>query len=247
MSLNICFLYDDEKKREDGYIDGTANVIVEWNGVEENFYVLFQTFEKLDEDKIRNTIAILEFHLKSLNGIIIYPVLFVQLILTSAGCRMVFHVKDGAVFQGVHFHVPMLLGTFKKMVVYEQDGMKPSRQFKHDPLKGLWYKHVTDASISGLAKNILNENGRNKWLVQKCEEKFGPFDSSTINEEELGIFIRNEMLVEGQKKRRERNAMTGEWIVFKKVDEKLHLLTLASHKEGDHRIYERISWSDSLD
>lgn len=252
MSLNITFLYSAEKKREDGSIDGTANVTVNWNEVEKTFQVLFQTYEKLDEDKIKRIISIMEFQFQSLENVIIYPVLLVQLILVGAGCRMVFHkdkedANQEARFHGVCFQIPMLLDAVENLTSGKSDGMSPPRQFKYEPLKKYWKKHVLDSSISGAAHNVLNENRRNKWLVQRCEEKFGVYDASKIDEKALNEFIIKQMLVEGQSKRRIQNRMTGEWLVFRKCNEKLHLLTLASHKESDHRIFDRIKWSDSMD
>jgi len=245
-------MYGQENRELDGYIDCTANVTVKWNGVEKAFQVLFQTHEKLDDDKINRTISLLEFHCKSLEDVIIYPVLWVQLILISAGCRMVFHMdkqdgNDEVMFHGVYFQIPMLLDTFKKIATTQPDGMKPTREFRHEPLKGLFYKHVADTSISGMARNILNEMNRNNWLMQSFEEKFGPLNGSYDLTEKHTSFIARNVTQVALKKRNNRNDMTGEWIVFEKNDEKLHLLTLASHRESDQRIFDRISWADLLD
>ena len=245
-------MYGQENRELDGYIDGTANVTVKWNGVEKAFQVLFQTHEKLDKDKIKRAISSIEFNFQSVENIIIYPVLFVQLALVGAGCEIVFHKNEQdanheAKFHKVYFQIVRLLKTFENLTSEQPDGMKPPERFKYAPLKKYWKKHVPDSSISGTAHNILNENRRNQWLVQRCEEKFGVYDASTIDEKALEEFILKQMLVEGQSKRSIQNRMTGEWLVFRKRGEKFHLLTLASHQESDQRIFDRISWADLLD
>ena len=50
----------------------------------------------------------------------------------------------------------------------------------------------------------------------------------------------HELLIGGYERRFQKGRMTGEWIIFAKVDEASYYLTLGAHAEGDDKILDRI-------
>jgi mRNA-degrading endonuclease YafQ of YafQ-DinJ toxin-antitoxin module len=115
-------------------------------------------------------------------------------------------------------------------------GTKPASKFQHPPLKGLWHKHFFSARF--LVNNISNAF-RDGTAEQIIREVCDPKKSETFTEQmanELAHRLTHEPLVQREKDQK----LTGEWIVFRKYSGKNYYLTLATHHEGDQRIFDRI-------
>jgi hypothetical protein len=92
---------------------------------------------------------------------------------------------------------------------------KRETQFKNPPLEGLWHKHYYIHESEFLEMNVNNQRSRFKR---------GPA---------MGDMMA--MLT-----RIAENKVTGEWVVFKRVENVNTYLCLANHNDGDEAIYERI-------
>ena len=243
--LNLIETNYTYESDDDGFIYGTFHTKFSFRDGEQKFDTLFRKREAFQNNDFERAKIIVFSEISKLENITFHPVLLSQLILIMAGAELVFHrdKRDRhpeAKFHTAGLHFEKVLRVFGNLLKNKNDGLKLATQFKHEPLKGIWYIHVPDASISGIAENIRQENKRNGWLKQRCEEEFGLYDASKIDDKNLNEFIVDQMIFKGQEKRHADNRMTGEWLVFQKREKEIHLLTLASHKESDERILARI-------
>lgn len=237
----------NENDDENGYFNGSAHVINLSENTQQVCEILFRKRSLIESEKLEwgKSFVLAQIYRFDKNKVTFHPTLISQLILIFLGVELVFHRDNqdefpDAKFHSTGFHYNMLFDTFSSLISDKTDIMKPARKFKGQTLKGLWYKHVQDASISGMATNILSEMSRGNWLMQSFVEKFGPLDGSTVFGDEHSAFLAKKVTEGALSRRSNRNEMTGEWLVYSKEEEKLHLFTLASHQEDDNRIIERI-------
>lgn len=245
MSYKVDMNYELSKADEAGFRLGKAQTTIETTNESQDFETLFRIKGEFRDNVLEWALEIVGDHLSRLENITIHPTLIMQLTLIVANAQLVFHrdnpkAKPEFKFHTVGFHYNMLMDSFAKLTKSEPDSMKQARQFKGAVLKGLWYKHVDDASISGMATNILNEMKKDDWVMKSFTDHFGPFDGTKKFNDKHARFLAHQFTVVSQQKRSGRKEMTGEWIVYQKNDEDLHLLTLASHQEDDARILRRI-------
>ncbi|MDD5214050.1 MAG: hypothetical protein PHQ03_00740 [Methylococcales bacterium] len=94
---------------------------------------------------------------------------------------------------------------------------KDETQFtkKNSPLKGLWHKHYFDNNNDFLNQNIENEKRKHKILE-------------------------NSLKLVSMLSRISEQAVTGEWIIFKKENNINTYLCLAKHDDGDLAIAEKM-------
>ncbi|MCP2089332.1 UNVERIFIED_ORG: hypothetical protein J2Y81_005419 [Paraburkholderia sediminicola] len=114
-------------------------------------------------------------------------------------------------------------------------GLKPPVQNKYPPLKGLWHKHYLQDGLPSLAMN-----------VQLAMKKYGmPFFEQKIREaEEAGeeryitaddiVALANDVVHGNLARRREDEAMTGEWLVFAKHEGRNYYLAVTTHDSSAH-------------
>lgn len=233
------------QRDEKGFSRGKAQTTIQTADEQQDIEVLFIIKDELKNGELERASEYVTSYVSQLQNITIHPTLITQLTLIRAGAQLVFHRDDPTdnpefKFHTVAFHYNMMTDSFTQLTKDESDGMKPARQFKGAVLKGLWYKHVYDASVSGMATNILNEMERGDWLMKSFTERFGPLDGTKVFGDEHSKYLAHQLVSRSQKTRAAREGMTGEWIVFEKHDNKLHLLSLASHQEDDTRILRRI-------
>ncbi len=237
--------YEMSKPDDDGFRFGKAKTLIQTEQGEQDFEALFRVKGDFRNNGLEWALEIVADHLSRIKGVTVHPTLIMQLTLILAGAHLVFHRdnpknKPEFKYHFAGFHFNMLMDSFAKLSNDEPDSLKPARQFTGAVLRGLWYKHVDDASISGMATNILNEMKKDDWLIKSFTDRFGPFDGSKTFNDEHANFLAHQFTVVSQQRRSARKEMTGEWIVYQKEDNKLHLLTLASHQEDDARILRRI-------
>jgi hypothetical protein len=113
-------------------------------------------------------------------------------------------------------------------------GTKSPKQFTHptSPLKRLWHQHWFEPSFLG--KNLANDlksPEAKKILEELC---------SAINQGRVWDQHLYDIIIGGYQRRCCAGKMTGEWIVFAKIESMNYYLTLALHSEPDEMIFERI-------
>lgn len=119
-----------------------------------------------------------------------------------------------------------------------QSRTKPEEEFKHPPLRGLWHKHFFSARF--LPANIAIEHGK-KGVAKILASK----NLSVQTEEDarlLSIEIAREIVTGAFEQRSERQALTGEWIVFAKHDGQNYYLRACKHSDpsNDQKLYNEI-------
>lgn len=109
---------------------------------------------------------------------------------------------------------------------------KPAERFKSGTLRGLWHKHHHQANF--LAKNLALELPRSDIV----ENAVAPYYGRTVDE--VAGEIAHAVVVGAYEQRAREGRMTGEWIVFEKVDGVNYYLTLGYHKECNEAIKARV-------
>jgi hypothetical protein len=118
----------------------------------------------------------------------------------------------------------------------QRSGIKPPTQFKNMPLKGLWHQHYFSARF--LPKNIHLELG--KTGVEKLvNEVMDPAKSTKITPEMIKE-LAHRVIHEPLETRSARKKLTGEWIIYLRVEGKNYYLCCNTHDAGDQFIYDRI-------
>ena len=113
--------------------------------------------------------------------------------------------------------------------------LKPPIQNKHPPLKGLWHKHHLMDGMSSLAMNI--EKGLNRYKIPFFQQKI--IEAQQAGEErfmsvaDIPMLV-NEVVSGNYSRLAENEALTGEWLVFAKHEEKNYYLALALHDSETH-------------
>jgi hypothetical protein len=119
-------------------------------------------------------------------------------------------------------------------------GTKPASQFTGPHLSGLWHKHHFQARF--VPNNLLNELRRSDVVDSVLAPHMGEQLNEKIVKRLVYAVVIDNLEIRGEQKR-----LTGEWIVFQKLDGANRYLTLASHKEGDAAIAQRISEAEQLE
>ena len=118
--------------------------------------------------------------------------------------------------------------------------LKPPIQNKHPPLQGLWHKHYLEDGMKSFTTNILRGMDRYGFphAKRKIEEakKTGAKEFFTTEDIEITI---QEILYEHWKKRGEKQALTGEWLVFAKHGGENYYLGLTTHEIEQHDAFRR--------
>lgn len=120
-------------------------------------------------------------------------------------------------------------------------GTKAPTQFTGPWLKGLWHQHYEDVSLASMAMNL-----RNGWKSQGI-----PFFRKRIAEAESGVgpkfFTVDDVpamvddLVHGAyRRRKEAQALTGEWIIYATHEGRNYYLALWRHADGDELLRREI-------
>lgn len=152
--------------------------------------------------------------------------------LTSALKRRVFNTYS------VTDVIRYLEGLFPSHLV------EPPEPFKYLPLNIFWKIHFPDARF--IPRNLSNELG-NSLKNSDTQERFcgGNVDQE---KSEQSVFLdagnlAHAVTISAYEARADRSAMTGEWLIFGKHQEKNYYLAISKHsrtREGDMEIYETI-------
>jgi len=115
---------------------------------------------------------------------------------------------------------------------------KGARQFQREPLKGLWYKHYFQSRF--LPQDLINELPHvDLAAALRREAGLDKSEDIILDDRMVGILV-HEVVLGSLERRSAERRLTGEWIVFEEVGGANRYLTLAEHREGDQRIFERI-------
>lgn len=115
-------------------------------------------------------------------------------------------------------------------------------QNRHPPLKGLWHKHYLQDGLASLAMNV--EKGLNRHCIpffqQKIQEASDAGEIRYLTAEDVPALVND--IVSGNRQRlAEKQALSGEWIVFAKHGGQNYYLTIATHDISTHdRVREQI-------
>ena len=114
-------------------------------------------------------------------------------------------------------------------------GLKAPIQNRHSPLKGLWHKHYLQDGFPSLAKNV--QLALNKYGIPYFEEKIR--EAKEANEERFVTVadvkaIANDVVHGNLMRRREDEAMTGEWLLFAKHEGENYYLAVTTHDRSAH-------------
>lgn len=127
-------------------------------------------------------------------------------------------------------------------------GTKAAEKFRGPILGRFWHKHYFEAKH-------LPQNFYNKWfgdyarkhglLGQKLREVLmSDVDDTDMEEYRLVManLISHEIVYGGMESRRQRNALTGEWLIYYVHDGMNYYLDLANHEEVNepHKIFDRL-------
>jgi hypothetical protein len=115
---------------------------------------------------------------------------------------------------------------------------KAEAEFRGEHLKGLWHKHFLADLPSVIAKNILNQLGKN-GLNNITREVLDPDISPVITKEMLNE-LTHKVVVESLEKRADQDKLTGEWIVYAKENNSNYYLGIWRHDAGDENIAKAI-------
>lgn len=123
-------------------------------------------------------------------------------------------------------------------------GTKEAAPFTRKPLAGLWHKHFFCGRF--MARNIQTglANGRLRGIIEEAVEEI----NRTVFTDEIPVEVAEALsrkvasrcVDETLKLRRNRLAITGEWIIYAKYNNKNYYLSLGSHQHGDQNIKDRI-------
>lgn len=114
--------------------------------------------------------------------------------------------------------------------------LKPPIQNKYPPLKGLWHKHFLQEDLPSLAKNVdlaLKKYGM-PYFDQKIREAEEAGEERYMTTEDL-MAVADDVVHGNLARRREAEAMTGEWLIFAKHEGQNYYLAIATHDVSTHQ------------
>jgi hypothetical protein len=117
---------------------------------------------------------------------------------------------------------------------------KSSSSFRHKPLKGLYHKHHFQACY--IPNNVLLELNKGNTFKKLWDEVANETNIAygDLITQEFVARLSHKVTFDSLGLRRQRQALTGEWIVYASIDGQNYYLTLASHNEDDADIYKRV-------
>jgi len=113
--------------------------------------------------------------------------------------------------------------------------LKPPRQNKHQPLKGLWHKHYLEDGLRATAMNVqkgLNRHGM-PLFEQRIRETEAAGETRYLTAEDIPALV-NDVIGGNLERLATAKALTGEWIVFAQHEGRNYYLCLATHEPSTH-------------
>ena len=118
---------------------------------------------------------------------------------------------------------------------------KPAAPFTRPQLRGLMHKHHLADGLSSLAQNLKNEIKRSGLpiLKQRIAEAQASGEERYFTVEDAN-WIAHEASIGSFERRAERQAFTGEWIIYAQHEGKNYYLCLGHHDSGDADLHRQI-------
>ncbi len=120
-------------------------------------------------------------------------------------------------------------------------GLKRATPFNHYPLKGLWHQHYLEAGLPAIATNI--KKGINKfglpWLERKVVDAKVSGEERFFTEADV-LHIAHDAVISNWERLISNQALTGEWLIFARINNENYYLCLAKHNDGDVAIRAKI-------
>jgi len=114
---------------------------------------------------------------------------------------------------------------------------KPATAFRKAPLAPLWHKHF--AGAGQIAAYLCLERSR-KGVTQKCVEEAAA--KAEADPRKLALLLAHSLTVQAWEDRCERDAVTGNWLIFAKHDGRNYYLIATKHgkRSQDTELHQRI-------
>jgi hypothetical protein len=125
------------------------------------------------------------------------------------------------------------IGQMEQSDPPRRTGTKPPKRIKGE-LKGLKHKHYKVSSLSSFALNQLNH-----WERKQNQAKLTEIIEEFCHDDHAGK-LAHELVLGAHTGRHAADEITGEWIVYAEVGGVNYYLTLATHKEPDSAVRERV-------
>jgi hypothetical protein len=155
--------------------------------------------------------------------------------------RQLYHAYLNRLFSiyGVLDEIRFLEGLNRKTMT------KEASQFRCPPLNRFWHKHFFDARF--VSKNLINylKSNTGKTKIEDLFRRFKEEGSEYLEEREIGI-LAHELRFIAFQERTNKNASTGEWLIFSKHEGSNYYLCIAAHtntSEGDRQLYQFLKMS----
>jgi hypothetical protein len=117
--------------------------------------------------------------------------------------------------------------------------MRPTTQFNHKPLKGLWHKHFRQTDLRSLSINLLK--GLRRDGLPKLEAEVSVLEEPRDFEPADAAKIAHEAVVDNYERLLATQSLTGEWIVYSVFEGVNYYLCIASHDTGDDVVFNWIN------
>lgn len=132
------------------------------------------------------------------------------------------------------FHFGRVLDTWKILAEIDylegkrsQTPTKIEREFKRNPaLKGIWYKHFFSGYF--MKKNLMNHLSKEKmayYVKDALDKSYGLEDQDEI----YNSILSYNLTIRAFEERNAQKMMTGEWIIYKPLENKRLYIMIAEH------------------
>lgn len=135
-----------------------------------------------------------------------------------------------------HQNPAKIIREIEELEAGKPSRLKPPIQNRHPPLKGLWHKHYMQDGLASMAQNIQKgltwfKSPLFKQMIRDAEDAG---EERFIEPHHVPALV--EDIVSGNWQRlAERQALSGEWIVFAQHEGQNYYLTIATHDSATHQ------------
>jgi hypothetical protein len=114
---------------------------------------------------------------------------------------------------------------------FGQSRTKPAEEFDRPPLRGFWRKHYIVGGMSSLALNVKLGLGKNNRELRRIVREHWNPDTAHLPPEVVSGNIADAVTSIYQERARAQS-LTGEWILFARLEGQNYYLCLATHEEA---------------
>lgn len=116
-----------------------------------------------------------------------------------------------------------------------QSVLKAPIQNRHPPLKGLWHKHFREPVMRSIAMNVLKalKKGPGPFLSGKQRDSERKGKASPVPLSDVDA-IGDDMIYGNIQRLQDKQAMTGDWLIYARHEDKNYYLCIGPHETGTH-------------